>query len=61
MVGSGCPIDGQESLASSFTASVNFCVNAATEAGEDDALGLSATNSEAGPSPCNVLAVTQKV
>ena len=52
---------GHDSLASSFTANVSFCVKAAMDAGEEDPRGLSATNSETGPSPCNVLAVTQNV
>ena len=61
VVGVGSPMAGQGKFASSLTASVTFWVNAATAAGDADPLGLSATNSETGPSPFIVLAVTQNV
>ena len=61
VLGWGWPIAGQDNFASSFTAKINFWVNAATDAGDEEPLGLSATNSDTGPSPCRVLAVTQKV
>ena len=61
VLGCGCPIAGQDNFAFSLTANINFWVKAATDAGDEDPRGLSATNSDTGPSPCSVLAVTQNV